>query len=123
MSGRDLFGDAPPAADSPHLFAALPEGGLLGLAMMTTLRSVQEQQNGAMLQLSKLQSGLHSIDVRLTGLDVLRREVDDLKRQVAAMAEEKHQRRGMILLMEWCSKHLPWLFAAAAAVWALRTTR
>jgi len=48
-------------------------------------------------------------------------DVASLKAEIAALKEEKQRRAGMQWIIEWTIRYLPWLAAAAASVWAIKS--
>lgn len=50
------------------------------------------------------------------------KKIDKLEAEVKLLLEEQQRRAGMQWLVEWVAKYVPWLAAAAAAVWALRVS-
>lgn len=50
------------------------------------------------------------------------KKLDAIEVDVKLLMDEKQRRAGMQWLVEWVAKYVPWLAAAAAAVWALRVS-
>lgn len=113
-AGREIFMPVPdPRAASLMLIHALRENAQLMRDVRTEMGSVRTEMGGVREQVIRWEIHVKTIE-GLTG------EVAGLKTEIANLKEEQQRRAGMQWLIEWVAKYIPWLAAAAAAVWAIR---
>jgi hypothetical protein len=131
MDERDLFGNATGHSSNLMIPTAAPatEEKVMNLAMIEALRGIQNTQQASTAALASVQRGIHQIEIQLVRfegfaakLDKFETQLDEVEKDISALKEEKQRRAGMQWLVEWTAKFIPWLAAAAAAVWAIRVS-
>lgn len=133
MSDTDLFGQ-----ESPEMLTPLPEGGLLGLSMITAMRGIQRAQDALLRQVEKISASQHAIELKLAGMESLHKELENLKGDLAdtkkelredfeklesvveSLRTEQHKRDGITWALEWAAKVVPWAALTAIAAWIVR---
>jgi hypothetical protein len=105
----------------PDLLMPTTDQQALYMFVIHALRDMSTQQR----ETNSLMSTLH-IDVRQMRETMVRHEehgakLKELEAEVAALKAERDRRAGMQWLVEWVAKYVPWLAAAAAAVWAIKS--
>jgi hypothetical protein len=93
----------------------------LNMFVIHALRDMSSQQRTSNTLIMALQTDVVSMRERMA---LIAPELETIKRHETEIKElrEKEQRRaGMQTLVEWVGKFFPWLAAAAAGLWALKT--
>lgn len=129
---NDLFGHA------PDFMTPLPEGGLLGLSMITAMRGLQNAQDALLRQVEKVSTSQHAIELKLAVMESLHKDMENLKADLASVRSEfradmeklegvveslrteQHKRDGIAWALEWAAKVVPWAALTALGAWIIR---
>lgn len=120
-----MLQEDPPAPG--EVFMPVPDPRAMSLFVIHALRDSAAQQrenNKLMLSVRDDLTGMKEQMIRweahVAKVVTLEATVAVQGGEIATLKAERERRAGMQWLVEWVAKYIPWLVAAAAAVWALR---
>jgi hypothetical protein len=89
--------------------------------MFQLLKQIQAEQRVLQTTVTELKEKMIRWEAVVSDVSGLKNELAEVKKELQSLKEEKQRRAGMQWLFEWTVKYVPWLAAAAASVWAIKS--
>ncbi len=110
-----------------EVFMPVPDNRAMNLFVIHALRDSASQQRESNKLMTAVKDDLASVreqmirwEAHVAKVATLEATVLTLATEITQLKSERDRRAGMQWLVEWIGKYVPWLAAAAAAVWALK---
>lgn len=96
------------------------DAAALNMFVIHALRDFSRQQHETNATLNMMQTEIRTLTEQMIRWENNVKRIEKLENEIEALVNEQQRRAGMRWLLEWLSKHVPWMVAVAAAILALK---